>query len=135
MPLIDTEQPPSPSMQRWFGLSLAVAICILGWMLRPLWAVAPIVSVGVGGAVAAVYYLLPKSRLVIIRGWQKVTFPVAWMLSHLLLGSVFLLIVTPLGYWLRWRGHDPLQIRPGRRTSAWSDHRRRDALQDYFRQF
>jgi hypothetical protein len=48
-----------------------------------------------------------------------VTFPIGWVISHLLLGAIFYLLVTPIGLVLRLTGHDPLQLKPPAGNSLW----------------
>ncbi|RMF45373.1 MAG: hypothetical protein D6753_00325 [Planctomycetota bacterium] len=107
-------------MQRWFGLSLAGLIAFIAWALRPtlgwFWWAGVALAVGM----AVVYYLCPKSQRPIIRAWQTVTLPIAWGVSHLLLGGVYFLIVTPIGLFLRWTGHDPLELKAGQ-PPTWKD--------------
>jgi hypothetical protein len=41
-------------------------------------------------------------------GWLILVFPVNWLLSHVLLGLIFFLLVTPLGLFFRLIGRDVL---------------------------
>ena len=69
----------------------------------------------------AVYYVVPKTQLAIIRGFRILTWPIQSVVSIVLLGILFYLIVTPIGLLLRLFGRDPLAKRPNAElTSYWS---------------
>ncbi len=132
MVLVDHATEPSRSMQRWFGASLAGLLALASWAARGMFGAMWMVGGGLAVALAAVYYLYPRSQRPIIRAWQIATFPLAWCISHLLLGAVFFLIVAPIGWILRYRGHDPLQLN-GEPPPHWHD-RSPAPPQRYFRQ-
>ena len=68
-------------------------------------------------------------------GWMLAAFPLGWTISHLLLGSIFYLVITPLGLMLRLFGHDPMRrkFEPGAAT-YWIEHERSDTAR-YFRMY
>ncbi|TWT82824.1 hypothetical protein CA13_42870 [Planctomycetes bacterium CA13] len=140
MPLIDLQSPPTESMQRWFGLSLGAVLAILAFSVVPSGAIRQaILSIGI--FVTVVYYVMPSTKLPIIRAWQRITFPIAWTVGHFLFGIVFFALVTPIGLLLRVFGHDPLRLRKtDGTTSFWKDRpARSDANKEdprqYFRQY
>jgi Saxitoxin biosynthesis operon protein SxtJ len=51
-------------------------------------------------------------------GATVVTFPIGWVVSHILLGAMFYLVFTPLALVFRWRGRDELQLRRRREKSS-----------------
>ena len=133
MSLVDSSKTPSKSMQRWFGLSLGTVFCIFGWIASSRTIGGLLISLGL--ILAATYYLAPKSQRAIIRGWQWVTFPLAWTISHILLLTVFLGVVTPLGWIMRMRGYDPLRLRSESASSEWMSRKSSRDPGSYFRQF
>jgi len=52
-------------------------------------------------------------------GLILLTFPIGWVVSHLLLGLIFYGLVTPIGLILRISGHDPLQLKKPSGNSVW----------------
>jgi hypothetical protein len=60
----------------------------------------------------------PAIRLVFV-GLILMTFPIGWVVSHLLLGLIFYGVVTPIGLILRIIGHDPLQLKKPSGNSIW----------------
>jgi hypothetical protein len=77
----------------------------IGWVLAGL--------LSVGGLV------LPALIRPIFVGLILLTFPIGWVVSHLLLGLIFYGVVTPIGYILRISGHDPLQLKKPSGNSVW----------------
>ena len=77
----------------------------IGWVLAGL--------LSVGGLV------LPVLIRPIFVGLILLTFPIGWVVSHLLLGLIFYGVVTPIGLILRISGHDPLQLKKPGGNSVW----------------
>ena len=77
----------------------------IGWVLAGL--------LSVGGLV------LPALIRPIFVGLILLTFPIGWVVSHLLLGLIFYGVVTPIGLILRISGHDPLQLKKPSGNSVW----------------
>ena len=70
--------------------------------------------VGVLGLIAP-----PTIRLIYL-GAVYVTFPIGFIMSHVILGIVYYLLITPIGLLMRLLGRDPLQRRfDPKRTSYW----------------
>jgi hypothetical protein len=62
--------------------------------------------------------------------------PIGWVMSHLVLGVIYYLVLTPVGLLLRAAGRDPLQRRFDRAaTSYWIDRTREPDVERYFRQY
>ena len=77
----------------------------IGWVLAGL--------LSVGGLV------LPALIRPIFVGLILVTFPIGWVVSHLLLGLIFYGVVTPIGLILRISVHDLLQLKKPGGNSVW----------------
>ena len=77
----------------------------IGWVLAGL--------LSVGGLI------LPALMRPIFVGLILLTFPIGWVVSHLLLGLIFYGVVTPIGLILRISGHDPLQLKKPSGNSVW----------------
>jgi hypothetical protein len=132
--------PPRPPSQRdlfSFGLLLPVFIAFLGIVARWGWNV-PTVSLWIwagGAAVAAIYWLIPALRRPLYLSWMYAALPIGWTVSHLLLGIIYYIVITPIGVLMKLLGYDPLHRRFDRQArSYWI---RRDQTIDprrYFRQ-
>jgi hypothetical protein len=90
---------------------------------------------GVGAAFAAVYYLVPPLRRPLHDGWMRAVMPLGWLVSHLVLGVIYYLILTPTGLLMRAFGRDRLRLRA--RTDApshWVERSSSDDPSRYLRQ-
>lgn len=47
-----------------------------------------------------------------------VTYPIGWVMSHIILAVMFYGVITPLGLFWRIRGRDPLQLRDQSKQST-----------------
>ena len=127
----------SASELRWFGPLFALFMGMIGALAR--WRFdAPQIAVWIwagAGVVIVLYYLIPGTRRAIFMCWLGVVFPIGWLLSHVLLGLVFYLLVFPIGLLLRVARYDPLTRKfDGEAASYW---REREPVRDprrYFRQ-
>jgi hypothetical protein len=68
-------------------------------------------------------------------GWMKVAFPLNWMVSELMLGLIFYVVLTPLALVFRLAGRDALDLKasPGR-ASYWVRKPAATDVRRYFRQ-
>jgi hypothetical protein len=92
----------------------------IGWVLAGL--------LSVGGL------LLPALIRPIFVGLILLTFPIGWVVSHLLLGLIFYGVVTPIGLILRISGHDPLQLKKPSGNSVWKSSVGKTDAARYLRQ-
>ena len=69
-------------------------------------------------------------------GAMYATFPIGWVVSHVVLVATFALVFLPIGLILRAVGYDPLTRRfAPERSTYWVRRERRARPEDYFRQF
>ena len=146
----DRNSPPSGAMRRWFGASLALLFLMFAVIFRDtgIMLSGPLVVVAV--IVAGVYYGRPSSQPRIIRGWQIVTFPLAWLMTHVLLSLVFYGLFFPIGWSMRRFGYDPLRLRrisrkgrsatdrsgkDGSSPTTWVVREQNEDASRYFKQF
>lgn len=86
---------------------------------------------------SAVFSLVaPKANRPIFLGLALLTYPIGFVVSHVILGFLFFGLITPLGLFFRLIGRDPLDRRfePDAPT-YWADPRPRRGKESYFRQF
>jgi len=74
---------------------------------------------GLAGLLSVGGLVLPALIRPIFVGLILLTFPIGWVVSHLLLGLIFYGVVTPIGLILRISGHDLLQLKKPSGDSAW----------------
>jgi len=69
-------------------------------------------------------------------GLMLLTFPIGWVVSHLMLAAAFYLVVTPIGFVLRVLGRDLLERKSGEtRNTYWVRRPPPSAPKRYFKQF
>ena len=98
-----------------------------------------VVAGGLFGALAGaalVGIAKPTSIRPIYVGMILAVFPIGWLLSHVLLGIVLYLVLTPIGLLLRISGKDPMQrtLKPQAAT-YWEPHTQETDVSRYFKQF
>jgi hypothetical protein len=120
------------------GVLLPVLFGTTGGAVRagvPAWNVATVVWAA-GAAGALLIWAAPSFGRRIYFGWMYAALPVGWTISHLVLGVVYYLIVTPVGLLLRLAGKDPMnrKLDPAAR-SYWIEHKTDPDPGRAFRQF
>lgn len=138
MAIIDINRDPSRKTMLWFGALLALFCGLVGALLHwrfDLPRAARVVWTA-GAGLAALYYAAPPLRRPIYLGWIYAFFPLGWVLSHILLGTIYYLVLTPIGLIMRLFGRDPLRRRfePDAET-YWIEYAAGQDPKRYFRQF
>jgi|SRR5436190_14528731 hypothetical protein len=69
-------------------------------------------------------------------GWMVLAFPIGWLISQVMLLTIFFLVLTPAGILFRLKGRDLLARKssPGRST-FWTKKSIPKDVRSYFRQF
>ncbi len=138
MAVIEINTTPSRRDLLWFGLLLPVFFAIVGALVwRRTGSLAAGTAVwAVGGTVSALFAVWPASRHRIYVGWMYAVYPIGWTVSHLLLGMVYFVVITPIGLALRILRRDPLERRfDGEATTYWVRHNPAGRIERYLRQF
>jgi hypothetical protein len=137
MSVIEINKNPSRRELAVFGLLLALFAGVVGALFY--WrshapGVARVVWIA-GAALVALYFAVPPLRRYIYLGWIYATFPIGFVVSHIILGLVYYGVFTPLGLVMRAFGHDPMQRRmdPAAK-SYWVEHDPNTGVERYFRQ-
>ena len=138
MAVIEIHRNPSRQDLLWFGLLLPVFFAIVGVLVwRRTGSLPPATAVWTsGGTVTALFALWPASRRRIYVGWMYAVYPIGWTVSHLLLGVVYFVVITPVGLALRALRRNPLERRVDRAAATyWVRHNPADSIKRYLRQF
>lgn len=78
----------------------------------------------------------PRGLRRFYKTWLLITYPIGWVVTHLVLGFVFFVFFMPLGFFLRCFGHDPLQLRSrGNIPTYWRRRPAQPTNDRYFQQF
>ncbi len=100
----------TPKQLRSFGLLVGGIFAVIS-----LWPVVwhgeglRIWAIIVAGVLAVPAVVMPKSLKLIYRGWMAIGDVLGWINTRIILGIVFYGVVTPIGTYRRWRGHDPMR--------------------------
>jgi hypothetical protein len=86
----------------------------------------------VGGCIGMIRPLLLKPIFV---GWMILAFPIAWIVSLVLLGTIFFMVITPIGFMMRLLGHDPLRLKAAKQDSYWEVRKHHDDPSRYLKQY
>jgi len=136
MALLELNLSLTPRQLRWFaGLWFPALVAVVGGMVqRKLHAPSAALSIWILGGILSLLGLL---RPAIIRPIYvlalRLTYPIGWVISHILLLVLYFAVMTPLGFLLRCF-HDPMQRRFDSPTkSYWLPHEMPEASR-YFRQ-
>jgi hypothetical protein len=145
--LVELNWNPDHRTLRQFGFIALVGfglLAALAWFERGLFAFglgpARESVAGAFAALAAVSVLFslvfPRGNWPIYAGLSVVALPIGFVLSYLIMGTLFYLIIAPIGLLLRLFGKDPMLRAFDRNASSyWVDARPPRPRESYFRQF
>lgn len=147
MALTEINLRPTRHELRQFGwIALAGFALLGGWIF---WK-GTLFGCNLGSAAPAVSYILwglavltgmfsavaPKANYPLYVTLIIVTWPIGFVLSHIIMGIVFFGVITPMGLLFRIIGRDSLNRRFEPQTkSYWVPHAPPDKIERYFRQF
>lgn len=116
----------------WLPLFVVVAGAVTWWRLE-----SPATAITVwilGATLAALAIRSAEAARQIFVGFQTLTYPIALVVSTLALAILFYAVFMPIGWLLRRAGHDPLQLRRGKR-SRWIPYTRKDDAAEAMKQY
>ena len=139
MALLTFDRNPGPrQLRRFSAIWMPATFALLGWIVHrrtgswnaavATWVLGTVLTVA-GNAWPAV------ARGVWVT-WMTLAFPIGWVVSHLVLGVAYYLVITPMGWLMRAFGHDPMQQGFDRRkASYWVEHNPGTSKRRYLRQY
>lgn len=145
--LIELNLRPDDRTLRQFGF---IALVGFGFLAAIAWYEVLIFSFGLGAArpivagvfaglagLAALFSLVyPKANLPIYLGLTIVAFPIGFVLSYVIMGTLFFLIITPVGLIMKILGRDPMHRKfEPEATTYWVAAQGERARSTYFKQF
>lgn len=139
MALVEINFKPSQKELTVFSLGGALILLIAACLLvarhhGPAWLPPTLVGVAMALIISRLISMEITRRIYII--FIMATYPIGWVLSHVILAIFYYGLLTPLGLLFRLMGRDPLQRRidPGAET-YWTPHQAHHNQERYFRQF
>ncbi len=135
---------PAATQLRWFAISTAGVLALVGVVVTFIAVRASSSSASTAWipwcaatvAVAALGGFWPTVMRIPYRALAVLTFPIGWLVSHLVLATIYYGLVTPIGLAMRLSGRDNLDLRiePDRDT-YWTPRAGDGSTEGYFRQF
>ncbi len=139
MALISLNVDPSRRQLRQFAAIWFPAFFALVGGLALHWGGSLSVVGPIGGVVAAISLVgvfVPSFIRPIFVGWMHAAYPIGLVISHLILASIYFLVITPVGVLIRAMGRDPIQRRlDPSLDSYWVPRREDDRTESYLRQY
>ena len=133
---LNSEQPRKAQLM---GVAIPLTLVVIGTAERYLgvheWTVVWIL-IGIGAVGSLLMLASQRIAKSIYTKWMYAALPMGWTFSHIVLGLVFFLVMTPISLILRASGKDPMERRFDRSaTSYWIPHEQVKDSSRYFRQF
>jgi hypothetical protein len=129
--------PPTKTLRQFAGLWLLVFGVLAAWQgwLRAHHTTGWIFA-GLALAVGPLGLLVPQAIRWVFVGAQVITFPIGWVVSHLILAALYYGMFTPVGLVFRLLGRDALGLRPKPdQPTYWVPKPAAAGVRSYFRQF
>jgi hypothetical protein len=139
MALVSLNLKPSQKQLKDFGFICLIMCFVIGLVLTLLGKI-PTKGLMVFGLVGLLLFTLSRISVQLIKpvylGMIVLTFPIGWMISHLMMALFYYGIITPVALLFRLLNRDPLcrQSDPKAET-YWLQHKQKRSAKDYFRQF
>jgi hypothetical protein len=130
-------KPSSRDLRQFAGIWFPAFFVLVGTLIwyRAQTLTVPVVLAAIAVVVAVVGLVRPSAIRPLFHAWMVAVYPVGWLTSHLLLGIVYFLIITPIGAVLRLCGYDPMERSFDRsRKTYWVPHNPSAKAARYFRQ-
>jgi hypothetical protein len=145
MALIKLNLQPSRADLRAFGFIALGVFGVLGALIYLHWipigrllgsATSPVAFVlwGLGGLSGLLSLVAPQGNRALYIGMSVVGYPIGLVFSYAILGTLFYLILTPLGLVFRIMGRDALHLRFDRGVPTYWVKREPREMRSYFRQ-
>lgn len=130
-------RPSQRDLRMFFGVWLPLFLAVIGgwitWRNGAVTTGATILLV-IAAASALVGWIRPQALWVVYLIWLTLTFPIGWVISHLVLGFVYFIVITPIGLVMRAFGYNPMARRLDRSAATyWVTREPQTDVQRYFR--
>lgn len=124
----------SYSVERQFGVLVGGVFAALGgwWLARGKFQLAAPYFLALGGLLLLIGLVYPRALVVPNRMWMKLADALSFVMTRVILGLVFFLMITPIGLLRRMLGGDPLHRRARRAESYWKPYLPRQANPQHY---
>ena len=91
---------------------------------------------GASTAIAFVGFIFPKFMRIVYLTWMCAIFPIAWVVTQVVFGFVFYIVMTPVGLMMKLCGYDPVKRQfDANAESYWIEREQNKDSKRYFKQF
>ena len=139
MSIIEIDYNPSRKKLRDFGVIALVASIILSlffYFFKHLAIHWILIIIGTGSFIFFSSLISTKLTKLIYLGLTFLTYPIGFVVSHLVMGIFYFLVITPVGLIFKLTGKDPLHRKFDHAAkSYWIKRQSPDKLDRYFHQF
>lgn len=120
--------------EREFGCVVGGVLLLMGgwWLYRGKYHNVALGFVSVGGSLILLGLAFPRSLVYPNKGWRALGAVLSFFSTRVILGIVFFLIVTPLGFVKRRFGWDPLRRRGPSAQSYWAPYNERQQDKQHY---
>lgn len=139
MALVSLNLSPSQKQLKDFGLIGFIMCLIIGLLLFGLGKI-PAIGFVIFGLAGIVLFILSRISATLIKpiylGMIVATYPIGWVVSHVMMALFYYGIITPVALFFRILNRDPLcrKYEP-EAESYWMPYKKKRPAKDYFRQF
>lgn len=134
MSMVTIDWKPDDVAIRVFARTLMIGFTLIAWVVWyfqgglaqsreagvMVWGILPYLW-GIPLVLGTLSWLFPAFGRLVYKPWMGIAFVMGTIVSSLILSLVYYLVVTPIGLFMRLRGHDPLRLKRGQRTSNWQE--------------
>lgn len=110
---IETLDKPDSKELRTFAVTIAIAFIALGGLILWRKGETGLISAGIGAAILISGLVWPQSLTLPYKGWMALALVLGFIMTHIILGLVYYLVLTPIGLIMRMLGKNPLRARSG----------------------
>lgn len=115
----DRHQDVPGSTDRSFGLVFAAVFAAIGLLPLVHGGAVRLWALVVSAAFLGVALVVPSVLRPLNRLWLKFGLLLHKIVSPVVLGIMFFLVITPIGMFLRARGKDPLRLKPNKQSKTY----------------
>jgi carbamoyltransferase len=139
MALLEVRRTATTAEARQFGLYWLPGFCLAlaaltAYRGHPTGVLAMLAAIA--AASLALGTLRPAWLRPVLIAWMWITYPIGWLVSHLLMAIIYFGVITPIALVMRLLGRDPLDRSADQRADSYWTARPQDVeAARYFRQF
>lgn len=130
-------RPSRRDLRLFFGVWLPLFLVVVGGLAA--WrhgavTTAAVILLTIAAISTLLGWIRPQALWIVYLLWLALAFPIGWVVSHLILGFVYFIVLTPVGLVMRAFGYDPMVRRYDRSaTTYWVRREPQTDVQRYFR--